>query len=127
MVFMRSIIIEEMIISQFRHKGFNVCTMLNALPLIVYEHDAYIEAFMPKLQHSDYYTEPKVHELAAKEHVEPGYCHWVKEFVVGRRGYGSVKSSGETDVRHLDLENVIQFNKCEVLVYMDERKKVPAG
>jgi len=30
-------------------------------------------------------------------------------------------------VRRLDLESVIQFNKCEVLVYMDESKKPPAG
>nr|GFA86861.1 nuclear pore complex protein NUP98A [Tanacetum cinerariifolium] len=34
---------------------------------IVYEHGADIEALMPKLRHSDYYTEPRVQELAAKE------------------------------------------------------------
>jgi len=94
---------------------------------IVYEHGADIEALMPKLRHSDYYTEPKIQELAAKERAEPGYCRRVKDFVVGRRGYGSVKFFGETDVRRLDLESVIQFNKCEVLVYMDESKKPPAG
>jgi nuclear pore complex protein Nup98-Nup96 len=30
-------------------------------------------------------------------------------------------------VRGLDLESIIQFNKCEVLVYMDESKKPPVG
>ncbi len=30
-------------------------------------------------------------------------------------------------MRGLDLESIIQFNKCEVLVYMDESKKPPVG
>jgi nuclear pore complex protein Nup98-Nup96 len=34
---------------------------------IVYEHGADIEALMPKLRRSDYYTEPRIQELAAKE------------------------------------------------------------
>jgi nuclear pore complex protein Nup98-Nup96 len=41
--------------------------------------------------------------------------------------YGQVKFLGETDVRRLDLESIIQFNKCEVLVYMDENKKPAIG
>ncbi|CAM6098075.1 unnamed protein product [Calypogeia fissa] len=94
---------------------------------IAYEHGADIEALMPKLRHSDYFTEPRIQELAAKERAEPGYCRRVHDFVVGRRGYGSVKFLGDTDVRRLDLEGIIQFNKCEVLVYMDESKKPPAG
>ncbi|KAL3697517.1 hypothetical protein R1sor_011593 [Riccia sorocarpa] len=94
---------------------------------IAYEHGADIEALMPKLRHSDYFTEPRIQELAAKERAEPGYCRRVHDFVVGRRGYGSVKFLGDTDVRRLDLEAIIQFNKCEVLVYMDESKKPPVG
>lgn len=43
------------------------------------------------------------------------------------QGYGEIKFLGETDVRRLDLENIVQFNKCEVLVYMDETKKPPVG
>ncbi|XP_047968287.1 nuclear pore complex protein NUP98A-like isoform X2 [Salvia hispanica] len=94
---------------------------------IVYEHGAGIEALMPKLRHSDYYTEPRIQELAAKERAEPGYCRHVKDFVVGRHGYGSIKFFGETDVRRLDLESLIQFNNREVIVYMDESKKPPVG
>lgn len=94
---------------------------------VAYEHGADIEALMPKLRHSDYYIQPRVQELAAKERAEPGYCRRVKGFVVGRHGYGFVKFLGETDVRGLDLESIIQFNKCEVLVYMDESKKPPPG
>ncbi|XAR70080.1 hypothetical protein NMG60_11026819 [Bertholletia excelsa] len=94
---------------------------------IVYEHGADIEALMPKLRHSDYYTEPRIQELAAKERAEPGFCRHVKDFVVGRHGYGSIKFIGETDVRRLDLETLMQFNNREVIVYMDESKKPPVG
>nr|GEW39870.1 nuclear pore complex protein NUP98A-like [Tanacetum cinerariifolium] len=94
---------------------------------IVYEHDADIEALMPKLRHSDYYTEPRVQELAAKERAEPGFCRRVKDFTVGRHNYGSIKFHGETDVRRLDLESLVQFNHHEVIVYMDETKKPPVG
>ncbi|KAL9236506.1 hypothetical protein vseg_011167 [Gypsophila vaccaria] len=94
---------------------------------IVYEHGADIEATMPKLRHSDYYTEPRIQELAAKERAEPGFCRHVKDFVVGRHNYGSIKFLGETDVRRLDLESLIQFNDREVIVYMDDSKKPPVG
>nr|XP_010914821.1 nuclear pore complex protein NUP98A isoform X1 [Elaeis guineensis] len=94
---------------------------------IVYEHGADIEALMPKLRHADYYTEPRVQELAAKERAEPGYCRRVKDFVVGRLGFGSIKFYGETDVRRLDLESIIQFNNREVIVYKDESKKPSVG
>ncbi|CDY20633.1 BnaC08g14250D [Brassica napus] len=86
-----------------------------------------IEALMPKLRQSDYFTEPRIPELAAKERANPGYCSWVKDFVVGRHGYGSIKFMGETDVRRLDLESLVQFNNREVIVYLDESKKPAVG
>ncbi|CAA0806684.1 Nuclear pore complex protein NUP98A [Striga hermonthica] len=94
---------------------------------IAYEHGADVEALMPKLRHSDYFTEPRVQELAAKERAEPGFCRHVCDFVVGRHGYGSIKFFGETDVRRLDLESLVQFNNREVIVYMDESKKPAVG
>ncbi|KAJ6417506.1 hypothetical protein OIU84_003267 [Salix udensis] len=94
---------------------------------IVYEHGADIEALMPKLRRSDYFTEPRIQELAAKERAKPGFCRHVKDFVVGRQGYGSIKFLGETDVRRLDLESLVQFNNREVIVYMDDSKKPPVG
>ncbi|KAL1222783.1 Nuclear pore complex protein NUP98A [Cardamine amara subsp. amara] len=94
---------------------------------IVYEHGADIEALMPKLRQSDYFTEPRIQELAAKERADPGYCRRVRDFVVGRHGFGSIKFMGETDVRRLDLESLVQFNNREVIVYMDESKKPAVG
>lgn len=94
---------------------------------IVYEHGADVEALMPKLRRSDYYTLPRIHELAAKERAEPGFCSHVKDFVVGRQGYGSIRFLGVTDVRGIDLESIVQFNNREVIVYMDDSKKPPVG
>ncbi|KAK7269047.1 hypothetical protein RIF29_21762 [Crotalaria pallida] len=94
---------------------------------IVYEHGADVEALMPKLRRSDYYTLPRINELAAKERAEPGFCSRVKDFVVGRQGYGSIRFLGETDVRGLDIESLVQFNNREVIVYMDDAKKPPVG
>ncbi|XP_019093966.1 PREDICTED: nuclear pore complex protein NUP98B-like isoform X2 [Camelina sativa] len=86
-----------------------------------------IETLMPKLHHAEYFTEPRIQELATKERVDPGHCKRVKDFVVGRHGYGSIKFLGETDVCKLDLEMVVQFKNREVNVYMDESKKPPVG
>ncbi|XP_035830571.1 nuclear pore complex protein NUP98A isoform X3 [Helianthus annuus] len=80
-----------------------------------------------KLQQPDYYTHPQISELEAKERAEPGFCRRVKDFVVGRHGYGSIKFLGETDVRKVDIETVVQFNNREVIVYMDDSKKPPVG
>eukprot|EP00850_Spirogloea_muscicola_P003561 SM000014S00349 [mRNA] locus=s14:832041:845743:- [translate_table: standard] len=82
---------------------------------------------LPSLISEEYFTQPRLSELAAKERADPGYCSRVPNFVVGRRGYGHIKFLGETDVRGLDLEAIVQFNKCEVLVYMDEAAKPPVG
>uniref|UniRef100_A0A0D9XX78 Nucleoporin autopeptidase n=1 Tax=Leersia perrieri TaxID=77586 RepID=A0A0D9XX78_9ORYZ len=88
---------------------------------------ASIERLVPKLVHADYYTEPGLGELAAKERAEPGYCSRVRDFAVGRHGYGSIKFIGETDVRGLDLESIVEFNNREVIVYKDDSKKPPVG
>ncbi|CAA7400171.1 unnamed protein product [Spirodela intermedia] len=86
-----------------------------------------IESILPRLRHPEYYTEPQLQELAAKERANPGFCSRVKNFVVGRRGYGSIKFDGETDVRGLDLEAIVEFNSREVVVYGDEVRKPPVG
>ncbi|CAF1703559.1 unnamed protein product [Brassica napus] len=72
-------------------------------------------------------AKPRVQELAAKERANPGYTGRVRDFVVGRHGYGSIKFLGDTDVRKLDLEKLVQFSNREVLVYMDESQKPPVG
>ncbi|KAF7029126.1 hypothetical protein CFC21_040949 [Triticum aestivum] len=86
-----------------------------------------VEKLIPKLSQADYFTEPSLEELAAKERAEPGYCSRVRDFVVGRQGYGSIKFMGETDVRGLDLESIVEFNNREVIVYKDDNEKPQVG
>ncbi|KAM7478567.1 hypothetical protein LguiA_026780 [Lonicera macranthoides] len=94
----------------------------------VYEQSADLTALLPKLHKcSDYYTEPQIQDLASKERVEPGFISRVKDFVIGRHGYGSIKFLGSTDVQELNLESLIQFNNREVIVYLDNTKKHPVG
>ncbi|XP_066370348.1 nuclear pore complex protein NUP98A-like isoform X1 [Miscanthus floridulus] len=86
-----------------------------------------VERLLPKLPRAYYFTEPSIEEIAAKERAEAGYCGRVRDFVVGRHGYGSIKFLGETDLRCLDLESIVEFNNREVIVYKDDNKKPPVG
>ncbi|XP_020573490.1 nuclear pore complex protein NUP98A isoform X2 [Phalaenopsis equestris] len=106
---------------------FSISSRRASEAAISYEHGADIEALMPKLSLDNYFCEPSIPELAAKERAEPGFCRRVKDFVIGRKAYGSIKFLGETDVRRLDLESIVQFNHREVVVYSDESKKPSVG
>lgn len=86
-----------------------------------------INASLPTLQSSDYFIEPSLSELATRELIDPGYCSRVKDLKVGRHGYGYVKFTGETDVRLLDLNQIIKFSRHEVVVYEDESTKPVVG
>ncbi|KAL5717208.1 hypothetical protein ACHQM5_010258 [Ranunculus cassubicifolius] len=88
--------------------------------------EASIEILMPKLMLADYYTEPPIHELAMKEKAEPRFCTHVKDFVIGRHRYGSIKLIGETDVVGLDLESFVRFNDHEIVFYTNDNSKTPS-
>ncbi|XP_047977578.1 nuclear pore complex protein NUP98B-like isoform X2 [Salvia hispanica] len=90
--------------------------------------NADVLALLPKLPDGvEYYTEPSLRELAAKEMAEAGFCRRVKDFVVGRQGHGSIKFLGETDVCHLDVESIVQLNNRQVIIYPNGRKKPRDG
>ncbi|KAM1067531.1 hypothetical protein ACFX1Q_023621 [Malus domestica] len=42
-----------------------------------------------------------------------GFCSRVLDFIVGRLGYGSVKYPGKTDIRCLELDNIVKFHRYE--------------
>jgi len=64
---------------------------------------------MPKLWHFDYYMESMIQELVAKESVKLDFFFRVKDLVIGRRGYGSLKLLGK------------QFWNC--YYYMEPKKQ----
>ncbi|XP_078444130.1 SUPPRESSOR OF AUXIN RESISTANCE 3 isoform X2 [Wolffia australiana] len=83
--------------------------------------------FLPILRSPDYYVRPSVGEIAAGESSDEGFSGRVPEFVVGRLGHGEVKFSGLTDVRRIDLEEIVKFERQSVAVYEDEDRKPPIG
>lgn len=85
------------------------------------------DASLPTLQSSDYFVEPCLSVMATRELSSPGYCSRVRDFTVGRFGYGRVKFTGETDVRWLDLDHIVKFGRNELVVYEDESSKPMVG
>ncbi|KAJ4841593.1 Nuclear pore complex protein nup96 [Turnera subulata] len=86
-----------------------------------------IEAWLPALRSEDYYMEPCFAGLASRELSDPGFLSRVPDFTVGRIGFGRVKFLGKTDVRRLDLDEIVKFRRHEVVVYEDERDKPEVG
>lgn len=86
-----------------------------------------IESSLPILHSSDYYTKPSFEELVTQELQDPGYCSRVPGFTVGRFGYGYVRYLQKTDVRGLNLDEIVKFHKHEIIVYNDENDKPAVG
>ncbi|KAK1413110.1 hypothetical protein QVD17_34877 [Tagetes erecta] len=82
---------------------------------------------LPTLRGSDYFMEPSLAELTMRELTDPGHCTRVENFTVGRYGYGSVRFFGQTDVRWLDLDQIVKFKRHEIVVYEDETIKPMVG
>ncbi|KAK1928861.1 Nuclear pore complex protein Nup98-Nup96 [Phytophthora citrophthora] len=78
----------------------------------------------PMLKNKDYYTIPSYERLQAMADHE---LSQVEKFTVGCRGLGAVEWIGKTDVRDLDLDELVYFEKKEVIVYKDDTKKHELG
>ena len=79
-------------------------------------------------QDEGYFMEPSLSELQAMEEAEPGAACRVRDFIVGRKGYGFVRFLGETDVSRLgEITEIVSFERCEIQVYMDEEGKPEVG
>ncbi|KAJ4796506.1 Nuclear pore complex protein NUP96 [Rhynchospora pubera] len=85
------------------------------------------DACLPILNSTDYYTLPSLDELYNMEHCHPGYCSQVPDFEIGRGGYGCIRFTGLTDLRGVNLDETVKFNRNSVTVYKDEANKPPLG
>lgn len=90
-------------------------------------HNGDPQTFLPTSLSSEYFVEPSISELVARESIDPGYCSRVPDFVIGRVGYGYIKFIGETDVRWLNLHKIVKLNRHSVTVYENECDKPPIG
>eukprot|EP00252_Welwitschia_mirabilis_P018640 TRINITY_DN4144_c0_g1_i1.p1 TRINITY_DN4144_c0_g1~~TRINITY_DN4144_c0_g1_i1.p1 ORF type:complete len:1049 (-),score=219.23 TRINITY_DN4144_c0_g1_i1:149-3295(-) len=82
---------------------------------------------LPQYLKNGYFTKPSAQELEEREFIEPGYCSRVRDFVVGRLKFGWVRFFGETDIRFLNIEKIVEFGCSAVTVYRDEEWKPPIG
>ncbi|KAL6777466.1 NUP189 [Auxenochlorella protothecoides x Auxenochlorella symbiontica] len=89
--------------------------------------DATLAGLLPRLTRPDYYTVPSLAELAAAARSDPAAAAAVPEFVIGRRGLGSVAWLEPVDVRGLDLDDVITISRGGVEVYLEGPAKPPVG
>lgn len=86
-----------------------------------------VGSVLPVLKSSDYFSEPCLSELTIREFINPGYCSRVLDFTVGRYDFGCIRFVGETDIRCLDLDEIVKFRRHEVVVYEDEDVKPAVG
>lgn len=78
----------------------------------------------PVLKKEDYYTVPSYDSL---QRMTDSELSQVEGFTVGCRGLGSVEWIGKTDVRHLNLDELVFFERKEVIVYKDDEHKHELG
>lgn len=82
------------------------------------------EASVPTLTDASYYTNPDILTLSKMTNDE---LRQVEEFTVGVHGLGSVMWYGVTDVRNLDINNIVEFQPRSISVYHDESTKPEVG
>ncbi|UJR25195.1 hypothetical protein I4U23_006549 [Adineta vaga] len=80
---------------------------------------------LPILTREDYYMKPNQTELNTLFN-DKGQCI-VKQFTVGHDKYGSVTFYGQINVSGLNLDEIIQINHHEVIVYPDDTNKPSVG
>ncbi|GMF37117.1 unnamed protein product [Phytophthora fragariaefolia] len=88
------------------------------------DHDSPTASSCPVLKSKDYYTIPSYERLQTMTDQE---LSEVEQFTVGCRGLGAVEWIGKTDVRDLNLDELVFFEKKEVIVYKDDEKKHELG
>ncbi|XP_023533339.1 nuclear pore complex protein NUP96 [Cucurbita pepo subsp. pepo] len=92
-----------------------------------HDHLKELKNSFPTLQSPDYYMSPSLEELSIHVLEDPDYISQVLDFTIGRCGYGSVKFLGKTDIRWLDLDQIVKFHRNEIIVYEDETTKPVIG
>lgn len=78
----------------------------------------------PILTKPDYSTEPSIEEL---QYMTDEELAAVQDFTVHHKDAGSVTFEGKTDVRDLNLDEIVQFANHTISVYPNEDDKPPEG
>eukprot|EP00118_Oscarella_pearsei_P016872 m.164444 g.164444 ORF g.164444 m.164444 type:complete len:1829 (+) comp38880_c0_seq2:1554-7040(+) len=80
------------------------------------------------LTKTGYYTKPSMSELQSLAETQSDSSPIeVDNFEVGREGYGCVTFEGKTDVRGLNLDEIVHIKAKEICVYPDDDNKPSTG
>nr|CCA21109.1 nuclear pore complex protein putative [Albugo laibachii Nc14] len=90
----------------------------------VFPNDPKKSMACPILTKTGYYTIPPYGRICRMSDQELAQ---VRSFTVGCHGLGSVEWIGLTDIRNLNLDELVTFEKKEVMVYKDDEDKHPLG
>ncbi|KAK1928860.1 Nuclear pore complex protein NUP98A [Phytophthora citrophthora] len=80
--------------------------------------------FCPVLRNKEYSTEPSMNEL---QQLSDDELSCVENFVISRRDCGKIAFVGATDVRGLQLDELVNFSDGEIVVYPDDNEKPAVG
>jgi len=71
-----------------------------------------------------YFTIPSIDKIKV---MSPSQMAAIPDFTIGHNEYGSIKWSGVTDVRGLDLDEIVRFEPSSVEIYPDGTEKAKEG
>jgi len=84
-------------------------------------------ASLPRIEDPDYYTMPSYSLLKNRSSLDIHYLERVANFTVGHREHGSVKFLGYTDVRGLDITDIVRFATGALEMYGRKTPLPPIG
>lgn len=79
-----------------------------------------------KLTKQGYYTVPAFNELDKYFDRTNNTCV-IPNFTIGRKGYGEIQWSEPVDIKGLNLDEIVQIEEKEVIVYPDDKSQPTVG
>eukprot|EP00873_Tetraselmis_striata_P038858 jgi/Tetstr1/459122/TSEL_004570.t2 len=92
-----------------------------------HDPDAKARQMLPVLRREDYYMKPSLETLSGMAREDPEALGSVRNFTIGRHGFGSVQWLEPVDVRGLRLDAIVHISHRELEVYPEDSDKPPAG
>lgn len=76
-------------------------------------------SLLPRLTRPEYYSNPSVEAMSKMSETKL----WrVDNFEIGRYGFGSIRWPGLTDVRGLDLDELVVIDRASMIVHVDKEQ-----
>lgn len=80
-------------------------------------------SLLPRLQRPEYYSSPSIEKMSQMSEADVSQ---IDNLEIGRYGCGNIRWPGLTDVRRLDLDNIVHIESGSLTLYAD-LEKPPSG